>query len=427
MKPLLASVVALLVVGSVRAEDWPQFQGPDRSNVSKEKGLLDAWPKGGPKLLWTFKDAGVGYSGPAVVGDRLYTCGADKDNSYLLAVNVKDGKEAWRLKLGSRFSWKGNTWGDGPRATPAVADGHVYALDGGGEVVCATVEGKEVWRKSLPKDFGGVVNHIGGSPEGVGWGFSASPLIDGDQVVLMAGSKTGTLLALDRKTGSTVWQTKDLTDMASYSSPVVATLGGVKQYVVLLYRGIAGVEAKTGNLLWFYDKKPPYGDVLIPAPIVSGDHVYATNGSNSPNCDLVKVTAADGKFTATKAYSNKNMKSNTGGLALVDGHVYGFSDKRGWICQDFLKGTIKWQEKPAYSGGSLTYADGHLYLYGEDDGLVTLIEASPEGWKDKGSFEIPMKTANQTPGGKKWTYPVVSNGRLYLRDQELLFCYDVKK
>lgn len=431
MKALLTIASALLLglgLTHAHAADWPQFQGPDRSNVSKETGLLKQWPAKGPALVWTFTDAGVGYSSPSIVGDRLYMTGAREDESFLYALDVANGKEVWKTKLGKRFTFKGNQWGDGPRAAPTVADGLIYALDGGGELLCAQAsDGKEVWRKFLPVDLKAEVNKIGGGPDKLGWGFCAAPLVDGDLVILNAGGPEGTLAALNRKTGAVVWRSKDLTDQASYSSPVVAEVNGVRQYIVLLYRGVAGVAAKDGSLLWFYDKKPAYSDVLIPAPIYHDGHVYVSNGLGGAGCDLIKVTAAGGKFKATRVYANKNMKSNTGGIGLLDGHVYGYSDRRGWICQSWMGGEIKWGEKNALrGGGSLTVADGMLYCYGEDDGEVVLAEASPKGWAEKGRFTIPQHTRFKAPSGRDWTYPVVANGKLYLRDQELLFCYDVK-
>jgi len=425
---LLVVCVGLLATTAVYADDWPQFQGPDRSNVSKEKGLLDKWPMGGPKLLWTFDKAGDGYSSPAIVGEFAYITGADKTDSHIICIEVKTGKEKWRTKLSTRFGFKGNQWGDGPRAAPSVVDGLVYALDGDGEFVCVNAEtGKEAWRVSLTKVYSGQVNPVafGGKDDIFAWGFSAAPLVDGDQVVIQCGGPKGNLLALNRKTGDKIWQSLGFNDQASYAAPVAADIGGVHQYIVLVNRGVAGIDAKTGKELWFHAKS--FTDVLIPTPIVDKNFVYVNNGMDSVGCELIEVTAAGGKFTTKKVYNNKNMKSINGGLAQVDGHIYGYSDKRGWIAQDFAKGAVKWSNKNDFGSGTLTAAEGHLYLYGEDDGMVMLIEADPAAWKDKGSFTIPKKTANKSVSGKNWTYPVVANGRLCIRDQELLFCYDIKK
>jgi outer membrane protein assembly factor BamB len=408
--------------------DWPQFQGPgpDRANASKETGLLKEWPEKGPKLLWTFKEAGVGYSGPALVGDRVYLCGADKENSYLIALDLA-GKEKWRTKLGKRFTFKGNQWGDGPRVTPTVADGLIYALDGGGELLCAQVaDGKEVWRTSLLDDLKGEVNDIGGGPKRTSWGFCGAPLVDGDRLIVLPGGQEGTVAALNRKKGTVLWRSKELTDTASYASPVAAEIGGVRQYLVLVNRGLGGVAAENGKLLWYYEKKPPFGDVLIPTPIYHNGNVLITDSKSG--CDLVKVTADGGTFKAAKLKAAANRKSMTGGFSLVGGHAYGYFDRVGLVCLDMKDLKEKWKDKAELGdSGSVTYADGHLYGYGIDDGVVRLVEANPEGWKLKGSFELPEKTANQTPGGRYWTYPVVADGKLFIRDQELLFCYDVKK
>src|SRR5262245_35110146 len=234
----------LVTLSSARAADWPQWQGPNRDNVSPEKGLLKEWPRGGPPLAWTFKDGGAGYSSSAVVGHRLCTMGARGEDEYLLALDAKSGKELWKLKVGSSFTFRGNQWGAGPRSTPAVAGDHVYALGGFGDLVCADTGGKEVWRKSMAKDLQGEVNPIGGGPEKLGWGNCWSPLVDGDRLICFPGGPKGAVAALDRKTGNLVWRSEKLTHQASYSSPVVAEVDGVRQYVVLFNEGMAGVAAK---------------------------------------------------------------------------------------------------------------------------------------------------------------------------------------
>jgi outer membrane protein assembly factor BamB len=200
-------LMALVLVSSfdarlIRAEDWPQWQGPDRTNVSKETGLLKTWPKDGPKLLWTFEKAGVGYSGPAVVGDRLYTMGGREDTSYVFAIDVKSGKEIWNCPIGKLFK---NGYGDGPRSTPTVDGDFLYALDAQGELICVEIaSGKKRWAVNLEKDLKGEMMS--------GWGYSESPLVDGDQVVCCPGGKEGTVAALDKKTGKVLWRSKELTD-----------------------------------------------------------------------------------------------------------------------------------------------------------------------------------------------------------------------
>lgn len=406
------------------AADWPQFRGPQRTGCSAETGLLKIWPKAGPALVWTCNQAGEGYSAPAVVGERLYLMGARDGAEHLLALDVSTGKEVWARKIGPTFTWKGNTWNAGPSATPTVDGARLYALGGQGELVCIGTDGKEIWRKNLPKDLGAEVNPVGGGPEKLGWGFTWSPLVDGDRLICVPGGPGGLLAALDKKTGSVLWRSKQLAEQATYSSPIAVDIGGVRQFIEMTYTGVAGFAAKDGQLLWHYTRNPPYTDCVIPTPVFHDNHVYTTVGFGF-GCDLVKLAPTGQQLTAEKIYSNKNMVNQNGGVVLVNGYIYGSSDNKGWVCHDFKTGKIAWSEKQKLRKGSLLYADGHLYCYGEDEGTVVLLEANPKAWTEKGRFAIPQKSLLNKPSGRIWSHPVLANGKLYLRDQELLFCFDV--
>jgi outer membrane protein assembly factor BamB len=415
IRTLLGLFAHVLVLVPAGAADWPQWRGPDRTDISKETGLLKNWPREGPRLLWTDANAGVGYSGPAIVGERLYTMGARDDTEYLYALDTKTGKEVWAAKVGPLFN---NRWGDGPRGTPTVEGELLYAIGGQGQLVCLeTKTGKLRWQTNLKSDLGGQMMS--------GWGYTESPLVDGDKLVCSPGGSKGTLAALDKKTGKLLWRSKGLTDPAAYSSCIVAQVSGVRQYVQMTGKGVAGVAAKDGGLLWHYPKDN-YRTAVIPTPIFHDDSVYATAGYGA-GCDRIKLTPeGKGGIKAEEVYSNKNMVNHHGGVVLVGEHLYGYSDsERAWICQEFKTGNIVWSEKRKLGKGSVTYADGHLYCYAESDGTAVLIEASPEGWKESGRFKIPRETTVRSPSGKIWTHPVVANGRLYLRDQDLIFCFDV--
>ena len=419
----LALLLALPTLGA----DWPQYRGPNRDDVSPETGLLPEWPKDGPKLAWTFEAAGVGYSPPSVVGDRVYVTGGRDDREYLIALEAKGDavKELWAAEIGPTFRWKGNNWSAGPSATPTVAGTLVFALGGNGDLVCVDTGGKEQWRVNLPKDLDGQVNPIGGGPKNLGWGFTGSPLVDGDQLVIAPGGPKGTLASLDKKTGKVLWRSTELTDQAAYTSPMSATIGGVKQYVILTNQGLAGVNAKDGKVLWSHRRKPAYGTEVINTPLVKGEYVYTTVDAGNGDCELVKVEKDGDAFKATRVWSNKNLMNHHGNVVLVGDHVYG-SGQGKWVFQDFKTGEVVWSERK-FPSGAVTFADGRLYLFSENDGSAALIEASKEGWKEHGRLKLPKQSKQRQPAGKVWAPPVVANGKLFLRDQELLFCFDVKK
>jgi outer membrane protein assembly factor BamB len=442
---LLAALGFWIVGPAGRADDWPQFRGPNRDNVSKETGLLKAWPKDGPKLLWTAtsksgkKDAGYGLSDVAIVGDTLYTMGARGEDEYVLAFDVNSGKEKWAAQVGKIFTFQSNTWGDGPRSTPTVDVDSVYALGGQGELVCVKRDsGTLVWKKSFANDFHGQVMEFA---EGTNWGFCESPLIDGDKLICCPGGPDGWMVALDKKTGNLLWRTKEITDQAADSSAVVAVIGGVRQYVNCSYKGengggVAGVDPNTGKILWYGLNKTFHVYALCSTPIVKDNLVYICAGE-SKGCSLFEVTKDDkGKFTAKDIYASNRkaqglMVNQHGGVLLTNGCIFGHSEGKGWLCQDFKSGNLKWSEKFRLEGkGSLTCADGCLYLL-SDQGEVALIEASTEEWKELGRFKLPeLSPSRQTRpthvSVQVWTHPVVANGRLYLRDQEFLYCYDVR-
>ncbi len=391
--------------------DWPQWRGPDRNDVSKETGLLREWPKEGPKLLWTFREAGVGFSGVAIVGDRLYTLGALQGSETVYAIDLKTHKRVWSAEVGPLFT---NGWGDGPRSTPTVDGDRIYVLGGQGNLLCVTADkGEKLWMKSLKKDLDGA--------QMSGWGYTESPLVDGKQVVVTPGGKKGTIAALEKMTGEILWQSKEFTDPAGYSSLVPTEIGGVRQYVQMTGVSVGAVSAKDGALLWRFERKSP--TAAVPTPIVADGAVFATSGYGA-GCALLKIASAGNHFKAAEDYANKDMSNHHGGVLKVGDYLYGYSDKGGWLCMEFKTGKVVWSDR-TLGKGSITYADGHLYCYAEGDGTVALVEANPAGRKEKGRFKIPEQTKLPRKSGKIWTHPVVSNGKLYLRDQDLIFCYDV--
>ena len=424
-------VASLISNASLKADDWPQIQGAQRDSKSSETGLLRAWPEAGPTLAWTFKNAGVGYSSPAIVDGRIYLTGGRKGRAELFCLDAKNGNEIWSLPMNKKnFDFEGNAWGAGPRAAPTVDGKMVYAVAGDGHLVCATTDGELKWQLDMVGDLGGSIKSVdAGEPKIFGWGFCWGPLVNGDHLICTPGSTKGEglVVALEKTSGKVVWRSKELNEEATYASPIMATIGGVKQYVVMTQFGVAAVATDDGKLLWYYKRSRPYSDVVIPTPVCHGEYVYASTGDG---CDMFKVTKKDdGTFVAEEVYTSRNMKNSIGGFVLHEGHIYGTSARRGWVCQDFKTGDIKWYQRSSRSvgDGSLIFADGRLYLYGEKTAEVALLEVSTEEYAEKGRFKLPVVSKLLAPSGKNWTRPVIANGMLYLRDQDLLFCYDIKQ
>src|ERR1041384_1324554 len=399
LKPL-ASLLLAVCSTSVFAADWPQWRGPNRDDISTETGLLKQWPAAGPNLVWVFKDAGLGYSSYSIVGGKLYTQGLRGDMEFLICIDIKTGRQIWATGIGPVLK---EQRGDGPRGTPTVDVDRVYSMSGQGYLICTdAATGKELWKVKM-SDFGGKTPH---------WGYTESPLVDGKQVVCTPGGAQGTLLALDKMTGKKLWQTADWTDAPQYSSPVLATISGARQYVQLTMQHVAGVDAASGKVLWQSDW--PGKTAVIPTPIVKGNQVYIASGY-AVGCKLVNIGPGN---APTDAWQNTVMVNHHGGVILFGDHLYGHSDKGGWTCQDWKTGDAVWADK-TFGKGAVHVADGMLYCVEESSGNVVLAEASPKGWKEHGRFKLTPQSTQRSSQGKVWTHPVVSDGKLYLRDQEL--------
>jgi outer membrane protein assembly factor BamB len=418
-----AAVFALcLCATEARAADWPQWRGQNRDGKSPETGLLQSWPEQGPPLAWRAEGLGGGFSSVAVAGDHIYTLGDLGDAQYAIAVKRDGGAIVWKTKIGP-------AWEDkylGPRSTPTVDGDHVYVLGTEGDLFCLdAATGKKVWSRNLPKDFGGTMMKAQGTYE---WKFSESPLIDGKQIIVTPGAQDAALVALKKKNGKEIWRTAipDLGERgaygAGYSSVVVSEAGGIRQYVQLLGRGVVGVEAKTGRFLWEYDAVA--NDVAnIPTPLIDGDFVFASSGYGTGSALINLAPTADG-LAAEQVYflDAETMQNHHGGMILHDGYVYsGTGHNKGFpLSVKLADGTVAWGKIRNEGQGSaaVSYADGRLY-FRYQDGLMVLIEATPEGYHEHGSFMIPDVTQ------PSWAHPVIADGKLYLREQDTLFCYDI--
>jgi len=399
---------------------WSQWRGPNRDGKSAETGLLKGFPAGGPTLLWQVTETdviGTGYGTPAVANGRLYIVGADTAKSSaaesVVCLNAATGAPIWKMPLDTAKGSFLDGWGGGPRSTPTVDGDFLYVLGSTGDLAALkTATGEIVWKKNLAKDFGGTI------PK---WGYSESVLIDGDRLICTPGKKNG-MVALDKKTGNTVWSCTDLTDEAGYSSVIPATFGGVKQYVQQTMEHAVGVNAADGKLLW------KVGEIkrkvaVIPTPVVAGYSIYFTAGYGAGG-ELVTV-APDGK-SAKVTHKTSSVSNHHGGVIELDGKLYGHSDSKKWFCYDYQAGgdDLVWTSNDL-DKGSITYADGQFYCYGQGKGTLVTIQASDKAWQETGRFTIP-ETSKVRPGqGQIWAHPVVAEGRLYLRDYDKLFVYDI--
>ncbi len=396
------------------AADWPQWRGPNRDGRSAETGLLKEWPAGGPRLVWKATGLGGGYGGPAVARGRIYLGGSVDGNDVVCALDASTGKPVWTAKVGPIPKETGPGQGidanDGPRATPTVDRDRLYMLGAGGRLTgLETTTGKEAWHKELARDLGGRMMS--------GWGYSESVLVDGDRVVCTPGSPKGTVAALDRTSGNLLWQSSALTDAAAYSSIVIANLAGVRQYVLFTDRHVAGTSPADGRVLW---QAPRPGETaVIPTPIVHGDEVFVTSGYGV-GCNLFRVSKSANGLVATQVYANRDLANHHGGVVWAGDHLYGHSDGKGWVCLEWATGKVVWANR-GVGKGSVAYADGHLYCRSEASaGTVALVEATPKGYIEKGRFDQPDRSALNS-----WPHPVIAHGRLYLRDQGILLCYDL--
>ena len=416
--PIIALAGACLLVSAncpAATGDWPQWRGPNRDGISTEKGLLKQWPAGGPALVWTATGLGVGYSGLTMAGNRIYTVGDSAGGNNVIALNRADGKILWTAKLGKPGApgWGGFA---GPRSSVTIDGDHVYALGQYGELAClSAADGKEIWRKNLVSDLGGSLME---------WGFSESPLVDGDLVLVTPGGEQGTLAALDKKTGEVRWRSTEWKDGAHYSSIIIANLCGMRQYVQLTDKSVAGVSPADGKLLWKAARKG--ATAVIPTPIAADDHVYVTSGYGA-GCNVFKISKDGDSFKAEQVYANKVMVNHHGGAVKIGDNVYGHSDGKGWTCQNFKTGEAVWQEKEKLKKGSIAFADGLLFCREEADKkksvkcTIALLEATPGGYKELGRFDQPNRSDMNS-----WTHPVIAGGKLYIRDQDVLLCYDVQ-
>lgn len=422
-KLLSALACWAILNSSARADDWPQWQGPDRTAISKETGLLKEWPKDGPPLAWKTPGLGGGDSAPAVAAGQIIGMSNRGDQEVVWALNEKDGKELWASPLGAAYKQRNPQSKEGPSCTPSVDGGRVYVEGLGGEIACLQAkDGKILWQHNLMHDFGAR------SP---GWSFRESPLVDGDKVIVTPGTTEAVLVALDKATGQTLWKTPAPAGGgelgAAYASAIAIDFAGQREYVQFAAKALIGVAAADGKFLWRYDRPANRMGISCSTPIYSDGLVFAASAYGAGG-GLVKLTkAADGTISADEVYATAKMQNHHGCMILLDGALYGANggNEGGYlICLDFKTGKVLWDEREDADRrapkGSVAMADGRLY-YRTEKGTLILIEPSPKQYIERGRFEQPDRTSLPA-----WAHPVIANGKLYVRDQDVLFCYDVQ-
>jgi outer membrane protein assembly factor BamB len=419
---LLVRTIAI-VVGSVgfaalvgMAADWPQFRGPHRTGISEEQSLVRNWSKSGPKLIWQAQDVGDGYGAPVVAGERLYLISnRGMDNEFVQAMSVRDGSVIWTRRLGPVGRPDQQPPYPMARSTPSVDGSVLYAFSSNGDLVCLESDsGKIVWQKNVEKEFGGVSGT---------WAYAESPLIDGDVLVVTPGGPAATMVALNKKSGALIWKSVvPGRDRAAYSSAVAATAAGRRQYLQFLDKGLVSVDAKTGEFLWRYTQTSG-GPANIASPVVQGNYVYSTNARRF-GAGLVQLNASNNGVSVEQVYFERDLPNSLGGQVLVGDTIYG-TNPEGPVAADFRSGKILWRA-PEVGPGSVLYAGGRLFFHLES-GEMLMAEANPKEYKELGRF-IPSNPPARKDGRERaWAYPVVANGRLYVRDLGRLWAYDISQ
>ncbi|MBS1790245.1 MAG: PQQ-like beta-propeller repeat protein [Acidobacteria bacterium] len=415
MKFLLSSaffcafaLLAITAGSTAPTTDWPQWRGPLRNGLSNEIGLLKQWPEKGPAVTWSITNLGEGYGSVAIRGDRVYVQGtsgtAGEAKSTIFCLNRTDGKPIWSVPFGARVE---QDKGNGPRGTPTLDGDRLYVLTENGDLACLREkDGSRVWGKNILKEYNA------SNPR---WLISESPLVDGNKLIVSPGGSGAGIVALDKMTGAEIWRAKELSDEAGYASCIIAEVGGVHSYINFTANAAVGVRASDGKLMWRYTKVANRV-ANCATPIFADNKVFFSSAYGTGGA-LLNLTAQDGEVKAQEIYFTKDMQNHHGGMVLVDGYLYGFNNAI-LTCIEFGTGKVMWKDR-SVGKGSITYADGMLYLLGEKQ-MVGLAEANPKAYVEKGRFPINDR------GWDSWAHPVVVGGKLYIRNQNELTCYDVK-
>jgi len=406
---LLLALFLLTTQSFAQEKGWNQWRGPDHTGKSYSTGLISSWPESGPTITWRIDTLGEGFSNFSFLGDTMFTMGqfreGNKNGTYAIALDRKDGKILWETLIGpvadpGRYV--------GPRSTPATDGEWVYVLGQEGDAAALDIKtGKKLWGYNLKEKFGSRID--------TGWGHAVSPILDGDQLIFTIGGSGGFLVSVDKKTGEKIWQSEGLQEATSYATAVPVEIDGVPQYIVHSNFGLAGI-AKDGKLLWRKDRERRTAictDLMLVGNIVVASSAYGM-GLNGYEVKKVGDT-----FEVTELYDDRGLESHHGGMVSVGNYVY-FLTNRELVCLDTKTGQTIWRN-PSVGKGSITFADGNLIVRNERTGTVALVVATPDEYKEISRFDQPERSDKQS-----WTYPIVVDGKMYIRDQDKLFCYSLR-
>ncbi len=398
---------------TVYSQEWNAWRGPNHDGKSVDVDLLEIWPKEGPELLWETDGVGEGYSNLVFSDTQIFTEGDEGDDTYLYFLDRANGKIVRKVKVGSGGDIGGYR---GPRSTPCTDGLFVYTLNQKGVLTCVEIAtGKIVWTKHYQDDFQGKMmksQHLN-----LDWGVSESPLIDDNRLICSPGGEKGTFVALDKRTGDLIWRTTAITDGSTYCSVQPVVIDKVRQYLVVSHNAVAGIDPKNGSLLW----KAEFPGITAVAndPVYNDGIVFISSGYNV-GAYAWNVCKNGDKFVVQSLFHERKADNKHHGMILVGDFVYYASDRGSFMCVELKTGKIQWDYREMRGKTAITFADGKLILRKENSGEIILVDPTPKQYRELARFQQPHRSKKNA-----WTYPVVVDKKLYIRDQNKIFCFDL--
>jgi outer membrane protein assembly factor BamB len=380
---------------------WTSFRGPNRDGHYDEGPILTRWPKEGLRQIWR-QPIGGGYSSFIVADGRAFIIEQRQDREAVAAYAVSDGRELWTNGWPDRF--EESISGEGPRATPTYDEGRIYATAGNGEFRCLDADsGRTIWRRSILAE-----NHA----EVPKYGEAVSPLIVEDKVIVLPGGTNGfSVAAYNKLTGAPIW--KSQSDKQAYTSPMLVTLAGQRQVLIVSARNVMGILPETGQLLWHL----PWvveNDNAIAQPVLLGTSRFLLSAGYGKGCTAFEVTQSNEVFEAHQVWRNTLLKNKFSSSVLFQGCIYGLDDET-LACLDAASGELKWKEG-RFGYGQVLLASGHLVILG-GDGELALVKASPVAFEELARFPALH--------GKTWNHPAIADGRVFVRNAVEMACFDL--